>query len=86
MSSFSSAPDTPTLTSNTWAPAATWFWASRCTRLMSPASRAAANFLRPVGFMRSPIMTTGWSWPMITSWLGLLITVCICFAFTLRGL
>ncbi len=58
---------TPALTSSTMAPASTWATASASTMEKSPATIAAASFLRPVGLMRSPITQNGLSKPMITS-------------------
>jgi hypothetical protein len=57
----------PALTSSIWAPASTCARASASTRLKSPADISAARILRPVGLMRSPMMTNGRSNPMTTS-------------------
>src|SRR5690606_33539685 len=66
----SSAPGTPALTSSTAAPAATWSMASWRTMSKSPCCRAASTFLRPVGLIRSPMITVGRSRRMVTVWLG----------------
>ena len=50
-----------------WAPASTWARTSRSTRLKSPAFISSASSLRPVGLIRSPMMTNGRSKPMTTS-------------------
>ena len=50
-----------------WAPASTWAIVSRSTRLKSPAFISSARAFRPVGLMRSPMMTNGRSSPMTTS-------------------
>ena len=57
----------PALTSSMCAPAATWASASASTRLKSPAFISSASSLRPVGLIRSPIMTNGRSKPITTS-------------------
>src|SRR5271157_2695455 len=62
----SSPTDTPALTSSTCAPAATCARASERTREKSPAAISSASFLRPVGLIRSPIITKGRSGLMIT--------------------
>src|SRR5450759_1986357 len=66
-SSCALATPSPAFTSSTPAPACTWANASALTRLKSPASISAANALRPVGLMRSPITTKGKSDPMTVS-------------------
>ena len=66
---------TPALTSRTAAPQATCSQASFSTVEKSPASSCAANFLRPVGLIRSPITQNGWSKPMMTVLLLLSTTV-----------
>ena len=50
-----------------WAPASTWASASRSTRLKSPAFISSARSLRPVGLIRSPMITNGRSKPITTS-------------------
>ena len=60
----SSASGMPAFTSSMCAPAASCARASASTRLKSPAAISAARILRPVGLMRSPIMTKGRSKPM----------------------
>ena len=57
----------PALTSSMWAPASTWASTSRSTRLKSPFLISSARSLRPVGLIRSPMMTNGRSKPMTTS-------------------
>ena len=44
---------------------------------MSPAAISAARILRPVGLMRSPMMTNGRSKPMTTSLVAELMTVSV---------
>ena len=78
----SSASGMPALTSSMWAPASTWASVSRSTRQKSPAFISSARSLRPVGLMRSPMMTNGWSSPMTTSRVAELTTVRV----TRRGL
>ncbi len=56
----------PALTSSMWAPASTWARTSLSTRLKSPAAISAASTLRPVGLMRSPMITNGRSSPITT--------------------
>ena len=73
----SSARGMPAFTSSMWAPAATWAMASASTRLKSPFFISSASSLRPVGLMRSPIMTNGRSNPMTTSLVAELITVSV---------
>src|ERR1700722_15066608 len=73
----SSASGMPALTSSMWAPAATWASASAVTRVKSPAAISAARILRPVGLMRSPMMTNGRSKPMTTSFVAELMTVSV---------
>ena len=51
--------------------------ASASTRLKSPAAISAARILRPVGLMRSPMMTNGRLKPMTTSLVAELITVSV---------
>src|SRR5579883_3506289 len=67
----------PALTSSMWAPAATCARASASTRLKSPAAISAARILRPVGLMRSPIMTKGRSKPITTSRVAELMMVSV---------
>ena len=57
----------PALTSSMCAPAATCASASASTVLKSPAFISSASCLRPVGLIRSPIITNGRSKPMTTS-------------------
>src|SRR2546425_5580288 len=57
----------PALTSSMWAPEAAWAMASARTRSMRPSFISAASTLRPVGLMRSPMMTKGRSIEMTTS-------------------
>src|SRR5579862_4889657 len=73
----SSASGMPALTSSIWAPAATCARVSASTRLKLPAAISAARILRPVGLMRSPIMTNGRSRPSTTSRVCELITVSV---------
>ena len=63
----SSASGMPALMSSIWAPASTWAMASASTRLKSPAFISSARSFRPVGLMRSPIITNGRPKPMATS-------------------
>src|SRR5467141_1382007 len=65
----------PALTSSMWAPAWTWAIVSRSTRLKSPAFISSMRIFRPVGLIRSPMMTNGRSSPMTTSRLAELTTV-----------
>ena len=74
-SAGSSASGMPALTSSMCAPAATWASASASTRLKSPFFISSASSLRPVGLMRSPIITKGRSNPMTTSRVAELTTV-----------
>src|SRR6478735_3438500 len=67
----------PALTSSMWAPASTWAIVSRSTRLKSPAFISSASILRPVGLMRSPMITNGRSNPMTTSRVAELTTVSV---------
>ncbi len=73
----SSASGMPALTSSMWAPAATCASTSRSTRLKSPAFISSARALRPVGLMRSPMMTNGRSKPSTTSRVAELRTVSV---------
>ena len=66
----SSASGMPALTSSICAPASTCAMASASTRLKSPFFISSASNLRPVGLMRSPIITKGRSKPMTTSFVG----------------
>ena len=61
-----SIPATPIFTSRICAPACSCSIASRFTEMNEPFFISAANFLRPVGFMRSPIKRVGKSLPMNT--------------------
>ena len=63
----SSTIGTPALTSSIWAPASTWAMASAFTRSIKPARISAASTLRPVGLIRSPIITNGRSTETTTS-------------------
>src|SRR6266550_4647973 len=63
----SSMPGTPALTSSIWAPASTWAIASALTRSITPAVISAARTFRPVGLIRSPMITNGRSIEMTTS-------------------
>ena len=63
----SSASGMPALTSSMCAPAATCAIASASTRLKSPFFISSASSLRPVGLIRSPIITKGRSNPITTS-------------------
>ncbi len=73
----SSASGMPAFTSSMCAPAAICASASDSTRLKLPAAISAARILRPVGLMRSPIMTKGRSRPSTTSRVAELITVSV---------
>ena len=73
----SSASGMPAFTSSMCAPAASCASVSDSTRLKLPAAISAARILRPVGLMRSPIMTNGRSKPMTTSRVAELITVSV---------
>ncbi len=73
----SSASGMPAFTSSMWAPAASCAMTSASTRLKLPAAISAARILRPVGLMRSPIMTKGRLKPMTTSRVAELITVSV---------
>src|SRR3569833_1900548 len=73
----SSASGIPALTSSIWAPAAICALASDSTREKSPAAISAARILRPVGLMRSPIITKGRSKPMMTSRVAELTTLSV---------
>ena len=76
-SAGSSASGMPALTSSMCAPAATCATASASTRLKSPAFISSASSLRPVGLMRSPIITKGRSKPIVTSRVADDTTVCV---------
>ena len=65
-SSASSTSGMPALTSSTSAPASTCAFVSATTVERSPPRSSSANFLRPVGLMRSPMMQNGCSAPMTT--------------------
>src|SRR5215211_6003390 len=65
-SSASSTSGIPALTSSTSAPAAICAFVSATTVERSPARSSSANFLRPVGLMRSPMMQNGCSAPITT--------------------
>jgi hypothetical protein len=60
-SSASSTSGMPALTSSMSAPASTCDSTSTITVERSPPRSSSANFLRPVGLMRSPIKQNGWS-------------------------
>src|SRR6185295_10784835 len=81
----SSASGMPALTSSMCAPAATCARASASTRLKSPAAISAASSLRPVGLMRSPMMTNGRSKPITTSLVAELMTVSVIYAILSRS-
>src|SRR5439155_689827 len=49
----------PPFTWSMWAPAAACAWASERTRSITPSFISAARTLRPVGLMRSPMITNG---------------------------
>src|SRR6267143_4953467 len=66
-SAGSSMAGMPALTSSMCAPAAACAIASARTRSMRPSFISAASTLRPVGLMRSPMMTKGRSIEMTTS-------------------
>ncbi len=66
-SSGSSTSGMPALTSSMSAPASTCATASWVTVDSSPARRSSANFLRPVGLIRSPMMQNGRSRPIVIS-------------------
>src|SRR5207253_792940 len=80
----SSASGMPALTSSMWAPAATCASASASTRLKLPAAISAARILRPVGLIRSPIMTKGRSRPSTTSRVAELMTVSVMGEISMR--
>ena len=63
----SSSAGMPALMSSMWAPAATWAIASERTRSILPSFISAARTFRPVGLMRSPMMTKGRSIETTTS-------------------
>src|SRR5688500_1941244 len=75
----------PALTSSMWAPAATWARSSASTRLQSPVAIPAASRLRPVGLLRSPMMTKGRSKPITTSLVAELMTVSVIYAILSRS-
>src|SRR5579863_3588655 len=79
----SSASGMPAFTSSMCAPAASCARTSASTRLKSPAAISAARILRPVGLMRSPIMTKGRSRPITTSRVWELTTVSVMKQFLL---
>ncbi len=64
-SSASSTSGMPALTSSMSAPASIWATASAVTVESSPARSSSANFLRPVGLIRSPMMQNGRSGPIV---------------------
>src|SRR5260370_31387010 len=66
-SAGSSTAGMPALTSSMWAPAAACASASDRTRFITPSFISAASTLRPVGLMRSPMITKGRSPEMTTS-------------------
>ena len=76
-SAGSSASGMPVFTSSMWAPAATWAKASASTRLKSPTFISSVSSLRPVGLIRSPIITNGRPKPITTSLVAELITVSV---------
>src|SRR5579864_399612 len=78
MSPISSASGSPTLTSSMSAPPATWAATSISSCDRSPSCSCAWNALRPVGLIRSPMTTNGWSGPMMTVLDGDRTTVCTC--------
>ena len=65
-SSDSSTSGMPALTSSMSAPVSTCATASWVTVDSSPARRSSANFLRPVGLIRSPMMQNGRSRAIVT--------------------
>src|SRR5579862_721815 len=65
-SSASSTSGMPALMSSMSAPAATCSVASTPTRERSPSRSSAEKSLRPVGLMRSPMMTNGCPAPIVT--------------------
>ena len=69
-SAGSSASGTPAFTSSICAPAATCAIASARTRSKLPSAISFASSLRPVGLIRSPIITNGRPGPMITVCVG----------------
>ena len=79
-SAGSSARGMPALTSSICAPASACARASASTRLKSPACISAASAFLPVGLMRSPMTTKGWSKPMQTSLLAELRVVWVMLA------
>src|SRR5882757_2937825 len=81
----SSASGMPALTSSMWAPASTCASVSALTRSKLPAAISAASSLRPVGLIRSPMMTNGRSNPMTTSWVAELTTVSVTNESSLNG-
>ena len=66
----SSASGIPALTSSICAPASTCAIASATTVSKFPAAISSASFLRPVGLIRSPMITNGRSKPITTSLVG----------------
>ena len=52
-----SMPATPMFTSRMSAPASTWSNASRFTRMKEPSRNSWAKTLRPVGLIRSPMIS-----------------------------
>ena len=67
----SSASGMPAFTSSICAPASTWAIASATTVSKFPAAISSASCLRPVGLIRSPMITNGRSKPMTTSFVAL---------------
>ena len=66
----SSASGMPALTSSICAPASTWAIASATTVSKFPAAISAASCFRPVGLIRSPMITNGRSKPIATSFVA----------------
>src|SRR4051812_6777488 len=73
----SSASGMPAFTSSMWAPASICAATSPITVVKSPAAISAASFLRPVGLIRSPMITNGRSNPITTSVVALETTVSV---------
>ncbi len=67
----------PAFTSSICAPASTWARASTITVEKSPAFISSASFFRPVGLMRSPMITNGRPLPITTSRVAELTTVSV---------
>ena len=66
----SSASGIPALTSSIWAPASTCAIASAITVSKLPSFISSASCLRPVGLIRSPMITNGRSNPITTSFVA----------------